>query len=95
VTEAIEQDRELVEEKDYESALSNVDPAVQSSPQFSHERSAPVRETSEHAARYEPDSGTVNVHDKQTATDRRSIVDAPGRDSLEDGSTRTYPSDRG
>jgi hypothetical protein len=84
VIEAIEQDRERVEEKESESALSNAGTAVQSPPQINNERSAPVRETSEHAARYEPDSGTVNVHDKQTATDRRSTVDSPGGDSLAD-----------
>jgi antirestriction protein ArdC len=32
-------------------------------------------ETSRHSAQYEPISGTVNVHDKQTATDHRSTVD--------------------
>ena len=47
-----------------------------------NERSAPARESSDYAARYELGSGTVNVHAKQTATDRRSTVDAPGGESL-------------
>ncbi len=34
-----------------------------------------MRETTQHVARVERSSGTVNVHEKQTATDRRSTVD--------------------
>jgi hypothetical protein len=41
-----------------------------------------VRESTEYAARREPASGTVNVHAKQTATDRHSTVDVPSSDSL-------------
>jgi antirestriction protein ArdC len=33
------------------------------------------RETSRHTAQYEPNTGTVNVHDKHSVTDHRSTVD--------------------
>ncbi len=33
------------------------------------------RETSRHTAQYEPQTGTVNVHDKHSVTDHRSSVD--------------------
>ena len=36
-----------------------------------------MRESTEQVARLEPGSNTVNVHAKQTGTDRRSTVDAP------------------
>ena len=39
--------------------------------------SAP-RESSQYAARFEPGSGTVNVQEKQTGTDRRSTVETHG-----------------
>jgi len=55
----------------------------------SNERSAPARESTEYAARYEPGSGTVNVHSKQTATDRRSTVGAPSGDSLTEAKSIT------
>jgi antirestriction protein ArdC len=78
-TEDLHHDRERVEDKESETALSAADlePADNA-----NERSAPARESSDYAARYEPGSGTVNVHAKQAATDRRSTVDAPGGESL-------------
>ena len=36
-----------------------------------------ARESSQYSARYEPGSGTVNVQDKQTGTDRRIPVEKP------------------
>ena len=78
-TEDLHHDRERVEDKELDATLSaaDLDPADDA-----NERSAPARESSEYAARYEPASGTVNVHAKQAATDRRSTVDAPGGESL-------------
>ena len=81
-TEEIHRDRERVEEKESDPDLSTTDPAILESTENANERGGPVRESTQYAARYEPGSGTVNVHAKQTATDRRSTVDAPGTDSL-------------
>src|ERR1019366_7001704 len=81
-TEEIHRDRERVEEKESDAALSAADPEILESAGNANERSAPARESNEYAARYEPGSGTVNVHSKQTATDRRTTVDAPSSDSL-------------
>ncbi|HEX4133238.1 MAG TPA: zincin-like metallopeptidase domain-containing protein [Bryobacteraceae bacterium] len=81
-TEELHHDRERVEEKGSDAALSVADQATLDSADNANERSAPARESTEYAARYEPGSGTVNVHAKQTATDRRSTVDAPSGDSL-------------
>ena len=78
-TEELHHDRERVEEKESDTALSAADRiwnrlTTQMSVQL--QRASPR----EYAARYEPGSGTVNVHAKQTATDRRSTVDAPSGD---------------
>jgi len=81
-TEELHHDRERAEEKESDAALSVADQATLDLADSANERSAPARESTEYAARYEPGSGTVNVHAKQTATDRRSTVDAPGGDSL-------------
>jgi hypothetical protein len=51
---------------------------------------APSREFTEYAARYEPGSGTVNVHAKKTATDRRSTVDVGSADSLAEAKAVTF-----
>ena len=51
---------------------------------------APSRESTEYAARYEPGSGTVNVHAKKTATDRRSTVDVGSADSLAEAKAVTF-----
>ena len=77
-------DREQVEEKEADTRLSTEELAIQESVDNANERSAPARESSEYAARFEPGSGTVNVHEKQTTTDRRSTVDTPSSDSLAD-----------
>jgi hypothetical protein len=88
-TEELHHDRERVEEKEADAALSAADRANLDSTDNANERAAPARESSEYAARYEPGSGTVNVHAKQTATDRRSTVDAPGGDSLTEAKSIT------
>jgi antirestriction protein ArdC len=82
-------DRERVEEKEADAALSAEDLAILDSTDKANERSAAARESTEYAARYEPGSGTVNVHAKQTATDRRSTVDAPTGDSLTEAKSIT------
>src|ERR1035438_1299407 len=81
-TEELHHDRERVEEKESDAALSADDPAISQSSDNPNEQTAPVRESTEYAARYEPGSGTVNVHAKQTATDRRNTVGAPTSDSI-------------
>lgn len=85
-TEDLHHNRERVEDKELDTALSTADlkPADNA-----NERSAPARESSEYAARYEPGSGTVNVHAKQTATDRRSTIDAATGDSLTEAKSIT------
>jgi antirestriction protein ArdC len=81
-TEQIHRDRERVDEKESDTDLSAADPAILNYADNANERAAPARESTQYAARYEPGSGTVNVHEKQTATDRRSTVDTPGGESL-------------
>jgi len=81
-TEEIHHDRERVAEKESAADLSAADPVILESADNANEHTAPVRESTQYAARYEPGSGTVNVHAKQTATDRRSTVEAPNGDSL-------------
>jgi antirestriction protein ArdC len=88
-TEEIHHDRERVEEKESDADLSATDPAILESTESANEHSGPVRESTQYSARYEPGSGTVNVHAKQTATDRRSTVDAPGTDSLAEAKSIT------
>jgi len=81
-TEEIHRDRERVEEKESDADLSATDPPILESADNANEHTAPARESTQYAARYEPGSGTVNVHAKQTATDRWSTVDTPGGESL-------------
>jgi hypothetical protein len=88
-TEELHHDRERVEEKEGDAALSVEDLAILDSTDNANERVGPARESTEYAARYEPGSGTVNVHAKQTATDRRSTVDAPTGDSLTEAKSIT------
>src|SRR5665213_2984535 len=87
--EELHHDRERVEEKEADATLSAEDLAILDSTDNANERSAPARESMEYAARYEPASGTVNVHAKQTGTDRRSNVDAPTGDSLTEAKSIT------
>jgi antirestriction protein ArdC len=88
-TEEIHRDRERVEERESDAALSAADPEILESSGNANERSAPARESTEYAARFEPGSGTVNVHAKQTATDRRSTIDSPSGDSLAEAKSIT------
>jgi len=81
-TEEIHHDRERVDEKESDAELGATDPAILEPTENANERAGLARESTQYAARYEPGSGTVNVHAKQTATDRRSTVDAPNGDSL-------------
>ncbi len=87
--EEVRRDRERLDEQEPDAALNRVDPAILESAAKANERSAPARESTQYAARYEPGSGTVNVYAKQTATDRRSTFDAPSVDSLADAKTIT------
>jgi antirestriction protein ArdC len=88
-TEEIHRDRQRVEEKEWDADLSATDPAILESADNANEHAATARESTQYAARYEPDSGTVNVHAKQTATDRRSTVDGPSADSLTEAKSIT------
>ena len=88
-TEELRHDRERVEDKESDTALSTEEVAILASADNAIERSASARESTEFAARYEPGSGTVNVQEKQTATDRRRIVDAPGGDPLAEAKSIT------
>jgi antirestriction protein ArdC len=87
-TKEIHRDRERVEEKESDAALSSADPEILESVENANERTAPARESTEYAARYEPGSGT-DVHAKRTATDRRSTVDAPSGDYLAEAKSIT------
>jgi hypothetical protein len=80
-TEEIQNDRERVEENELGLALI-ADPAVLESAENANEQTSPVRESTRYAARYEPGSGTVNVHEKQSATDWRNTVDQTAADAL-------------
>jgi antirestriction protein ArdC len=88
-TEEIHHDRERVDQKELDTDLSAADPAILESADNANEHALPARESTQYAARYEPGSGTVNVHAKQTATDRRSTVDALGTDSLAEAKSIT------
>jgi antirestriction protein ArdC len=88
-TEQIHHDRERVDEKESDTDLSATDPAILESADNANEHTAQVRESTQYAARYEPGSGTVNVHAKQMATDRRSTVDAPSVESLTEAKSIT------
>jgi antirestriction protein ArdC len=87
-TEDIHRDRELIEETLSESDLNVSDEMladhmdirsekVLASSGNANEHSVPARESTDTVARYEPGSGTINVHAKETATDRRTTVDSP------------------
>ena len=88
-TEQIHRDRERVEEKESDTDLAATNPAILESVDNANERGSAARESTQFATRYEPGSSTVNVHQKQTATDRRSTVDAPGTDSLAEAKSIT------
>jgi len=87
--EEVHRDRERLNEQEPDAALNSVDPAILESAANANERSAPARESTQSAACYEPASGTLNVHAKQTATDRRSTVDAPSVDPLAEAKSIT------
>ena len=80
-TEELRHDRERLHEKEADSALST-DVMILASAGNASEQASPIRESTQSAVRYEPGSGRVNVHAKQTATDLHSAVDAPSDDSL-------------
>ncbi len=88
-TEDLRHDRERVEEKDSDPALSGLDPRTPGNPDNANEHFGATRESTQYAVRYEPGSGTVNVHAKKTATDLRSTVDAPAADSLAEATSIT------
>jgi antirestriction protein ArdC len=88
-TEEIHRDRGRVDEKESDADLSAANPAILESADNANEYTSPVRESTQYAARYEPGSGTVNVHAKQTATDRRSTVDASTSDALAEAKSIT------
>src|SRR5580692_8666430 len=87
--EELHRDRERVQDKEADAALSASDVGIGEGADNANERPAPVRESTEYAARYEPGSGTVNVQAKQTATDRRSTVGATNGDSLTEAKSIT------
>lgn len=87
--EELHRDRERVEEKESDADLNAADPAFLEPGENANEQTAPARESTQYAARYEPGSGTVNVHAKQTATDRRNTVYAPTGDSLAEAKSIT------
>jgi hypothetical protein len=88
-TEEIHRDRGRVDEKESDADLSAANPAILESADNANEYTSPVRESTQYATRYEPGSGTVNVHAKQTATDRRSTVDASTSDALAEAKSIT------
>lgn len=88
-TEDLRHDRERVEEKDSDPALSGPGPETSGNPDNANEHLGATRESTQYAVRYEPGSGTVNVHAKQTVTDLRSTADAPAADSLAEATSIT------
>lgn len=66
-TTRLDRDREDLEEPSV---------APENTPSFDVQEIA-ARESSQYSARYEPGSGTVNVQEKQTGTDRRITVENP------------------
>jgi antirestriction protein ArdC len=62
-TEEIHHDRERVDEKESNADLSTANSAILETT-IANEHAAPARESTQYAARYEPGSGTVNVHAK-------------------------------
>jgi antirestriction protein ArdC len=89
-TERLHQDQERVEEKQPDASRSASGTAILESADNASQRVAPSRESTEYAAGYEPGSGTVNVHAKKTATDRRSTVDVGSADSLAEAKAVTF-----
>ena len=87
--EELHHDRARVEEKESDADLNAADPAFLEPGENANEHTAPARESTQYAARYEPGSGTVNVHAKQTATDRRNTVDAPTGHTLAEAQSIT------
>ena len=81
--------KERIDEKESDADLNAAAPVILEPAENANERTAPARESTQYAARYEPGSGTVNVHAKQTATDRRNTVDAPTGDSLAEAKSIT------
>lgn len=74
-TEDLRRDRERIEETLPEADLG----AGSEAPASENANEFPVsaRESTETVARYEPGSGTINVHAKQSAADRRTTIDLP------------------
>jgi antirestriction protein ArdC len=91
-TEDIERDRERVAEKESDSELDASTPATLDVTSDANERSEPVRESSDYAARYEPGSSTVNVEAKRSGTDRRSAVDASALSQAQSVATKVLGS---
>ena len=87
--EELHHDRERAEEKESDEALTVSDPVILESSENANEHTAAPRESAQYAARFEPGSGTVNVHAKQTATDSRNTVDVPTGDSLAEAKSIT------
>lgn len=78
--EELHRDRERLEESIPESAIA----------EDANEYPSSARESVEAIARYEPGSGTVNVHGKQSATELRTTVEVPVTSSgLNDGAKET------
>ncbi len=75
--EEIHRDRERLEEYEPEPAESE----------------SAFRESTENVARFEPESGTVNVHAKESATDRRTTVGVPAAPSAPVRSSDSNPAE--
>lgn len=80
-TEQIVHDRERVEENEPDR-VSRDDHASLEAPENINGQTTSARESSSYVARHEPGSATVNVHEKQTGTERRSTIDQAAADSL-------------
>ncbi len=76
--EEVHRDRERLDESVPESAMA----------EDANEWPSSARESAETVARYEPGSGTVNVHVKQSPTDRRVTVEAPVPPSGSNGNAK-------
>ena len=87
--EELQHDGERVEEKESDEALTVSDQVILESSENANEHTAAPRESAQYAARFEPGSGTVNVHAKQTAIDSRNTVDVPTGDSLAEAKSIT------
>ncbi|MGH9772153.1 MAG: ArdC family protein, partial [Candidatus Acidiferrales bacterium] len=80
-TARLQRDREDLAEKPANEQSATAGRTPQDQSPFPANRGLAVRESVETAARYEPGSATVNVHQKQNGTDRRTTVDAPLEES--------------